>query len=206
MWSDREWLLLRGPAPQNALSIDIVAYQFGFHIRNPGKDDKLGTYDQAWIQKGTNDFGVKEDDPAYADDYASENQLTLPVNRPVNVILRSEDVIHAFYVPEFRMYQDILPGRKIDWVWFTPEKIGHYALACNQLCGAGHYNMQAKIDVVSQEDYNKLVAEKSANAIEARKQKEPGPAASPAPSPAAAEVARSSPVPSPAAVVASVNR
>ena len=52
----------------------------------------------------------------------SENQLTIPVNRPVNVILRSQDVIHAFYVPEFRMYQDIVPGRIINWVWFTPEK------------------------------------------------------------------------------------
>ena len=111
----------------------------------------------------------------------SENQLTLPVNRPVNVILRSEDVIHAFYVPEFRMYQDIVPGRKIDWVWFTPEKTGHYALACNQLCGNGHYNMQAKIDVVSQEDYAKLVAEKSDNAIKAHQQKDQPPAASPAP-------------------------
>ena len=106
------------------------------------------------------------------DDYQTENQLTMPVNRPVNVILRSEDVIHAFYVPEFRMYQDILPGREIDWVWFTPEKVGHYALACNQLCGTGHYNMQAKIDVVSQEDYAKLVKEKSANALKAHERKQ----------------------------------
>ena len=164
LWSDREWLLLRSPAPKEALSIDLVAYQFGFHIRNPGSDDKLGSYDQAWIQKGTNDFGLdpKNDDPMALDDYTSENQLTLPVGRPVNIILRSEDVIHAFYVPEFRMYQDILPGRKIDWVWFTPEKVGHYALACNQLCGNGHYNMQAKIDVVSTEDYAKLVKPKRA--------------------------------------------
>ena len=185
LWSDREWLLLRGPAPKEALNVDIVAYQFGFHIRNPGQDDKLGKFAQEWIMKGTNDFGVDDKDPDNADDYASENQLTLPVNRPVHVSLRSQDVIHAFYVPEFRMYQDILPGRLIDWVWFTPEKVGHYALACNQLCGSGHYNMQAKIDVVSQEDYAKLAAEKSANALEARKKKEEAPAASPAPAPVA---------------------
>ena len=89
----------------------------------------------------------------------------------MNVVLRSQDVIHAFYVPEFRMYQDILPGRKIDWVWFTPEKVGHYALACNQLCGAGHYNMQAPIDVVSADDYDKLVSQKSAAAVNAWQQK-----------------------------------
>ena len=199
LWSDRVWLQLRGPAPKQALSLDIVAYQFGFHIRNPGKDDKLGKYDQLWIEKGTNDFGVDPKDPDNRDDYASENQMTIPVNRPVNVILRSEDVIHAFYVPEFRMYQDIVPGRKIDWVWFTPEKIGHYALACNQLCGNGHYNMQAKIDVVSQEDYDKLVQEKSNNAVKTHEDQEKGSSA-PAPTPAAADAA--APVP----VVAAVTR
>ena len=203
LWSDRVWLQLRGPAPKNALSIDIVAYQFGFHIRNPGEDDHLGNYDQNWIRKGTNDFGVDSKDPANADDYVSENQLTLPVGRPANIILRSEDVIHAFYVPEFRMYQDILPGRKIDWVWFTPEKTGHYALACNQLCGNGHYNMQAKIDVVSQEDYAKLVHEKSTSAIEARKRKDQESAASPAPAPVAEVPA---PAAEPAPAVAVVNR
>lgn len=197
LWSDREWLLLRGPAPKEALNIDIVAYQFGFHVRNPGKDDKLGKFDQLWMTKGTNDFGVDNNDPDNQDDYATEGQLTLPVNRPVHVSLRSEDVIHAFYVPEFRMYQDILPGRLIDWVWFTPEKVGHYALACNQLCGGGHYNMQAKIDVVSQEDYAKLAAEKSANALEARKAKDQPPAAAPSPVPVA-----DAPAPVPAPIVA----
>ena len=198
LWSDREWLQLRSKAPPESLSIDLVAYQFGFHIRNPGKDGKLAKYDQLWIEKGTNDFGVDPTvhDPAGDDDYVSENQITLPVNRPVNVILRSEDVIHAFYIPEFRMYQDILPGRKIDWVWFTPEKIGHYALACNQLCGSGHYNMQAKVDVVSEDDYARLVKEKSDNAIEARKPKDQPPAPPVATAPA----------PSPAPVVAALNR
>ncbi len=161
--SDKLWFELRGAAPKNALSLDIVAYQFGFHVRNPGSDDTLAKYDQLWMEKGTNNFGVnpKEEDPSGRDDYQSENLLTLPVNRPVNVLLRSQDVIHAFYVPEFRMYQDIVPGRLISWVWFTPEKTGHYALACNQLCGSGHYNMQAKVDVVSQEEYDALVKKSS---------------------------------------------
>jgi len=172
-YSDKLWFQLRSAAPKEALTLDIVAYQFGFHIRNPGKDDKLGAYAQEWMAKGDNNFGTDptQDDPMGHDDYQSENQLTLPVNRPVNVVLRSQDVIHAFYVPEFRMYQDIVPGRKIDWVWFTPEKVGHYALACNQLCGAGHYNMQAAIDVVSADDYDKLITEKSAAAVNAWQQK-----------------------------------
>ena len=170
VYSDKLWFQLRGAAPKEALSVDIVAYQFGFHVRNPGSDDKLGAYDQLWMVKGDDNFGTTNPDksvvdPALRDDYQSENLLTLPVNRPVNVILRSQDVIHAFYVPEFRMYQDIVPGSTISWVWFTPEKVGHYALACNQLCGAGHYNMQAGIDVLSQEDYAAFVKKSSRAAI-----------------------------------------
>ena len=191
VYSDKLWLQLRAAAPKEALTLDIVAYQFGFHVRNPGHDDKLGSYALEWMQKGDNNFGTdpSKDDPNGHDDYQSENQLTLPVNRPINVILRSQDVIHAFYVPEFRMYQDIVPGRIINWVWFTPEKIGHYALACNQLCGAGHYNMQAKIDVVSQDDYDKLTTEKSTAAVNAWQAKHPAPPATAATAPDVAPVA-----------------
>ena len=180
--SDKMWFELRGPAPKDSLTLDLVAYQFGFHIRNPGVDGKLGESKIDWMEMGTNNFGLnlKNPDPASADDFQTENQITLPVNRPVNIILRSQDVIHAFYVPEFRMYQDIVPGMTINWVWFVPEKEGHYALACNQLCGSGHYNMQAAVDVVSQKEYDKLVKEKSAAAIKAH--------AAP-PAPAAAETA-----------------
>ena len=167
VYSDKLWFQLRAAAPKDSLKIDLVAYQFGFHIRNSGIDNQLGAYDQNWMQKGDNNFGLDpiHDDPAGRDDYQTENQITLPVNRPVNFILRSQDVIHAFYVPEFRMYQDIVPGVTINWVSLTPDKIGHYALACNQLCGSGHYNMQAAIDVVSQEDYHKLVHDRSKAAI-----------------------------------------
>ncbi len=181
--SDKMWFELRGPAPKDSLVLDLVAYQFGFHIRNPGADGKLGESRQEWMEMGTNNFGLnlKNPDPASADDFQTENQITLPVNRPVNIVLRSQDVIHAFYVPEFRMYQDIVPGMTINWVWFVPEKEGHYALACNQLCGSGHYNMQAAVDVVSQKEYDKLVKEKSAAAIKAH--------AAPTPAPATAEVA-----------------
>ena len=180
VYSDKLWLEIRGKAPANSLHVDIVAYQFGFHIRNPGIDDKLGESNIAWMAMGSNNFGLnpdpREHDPASDDDFQADNQLTLPVGRPVNVTLRSQDVIHAFYVPEFRMYQDIVPGMTINWVWFVPEKVGHYALACNQLCGSGHYNMQAAIDVVSQEDYAKFVKEKSGAALKAHREKAAAPA------------------------------
>jgi cytochrome c oxidase subunit 2 len=75
-------------------------------------------------------------------------------------LLRSRDVIHSFYVPEFRIYQDAVPGRTIGWIWFKTLRSGNFQLACSQLCGKGHYNMKAPIRVVSQEEYDKWYAEK----------------------------------------------
>jgi cytochrome c oxidase subunit 2 len=172
MFSNKLWWQLRSAPPAGTLKFDIVAYQFGFHIRNPGQDGKLGAYDIKAMKKGDNNFGQDASDPASLDDYQSEGQLTIPVGQPVQVVLRSQDVIHAFYVPEFRMFQDMVPGRTIEWVWFKTDQTGHFALACNQLCGSGHYNMQAKIDVVSQADYDKLVKEKSEAAIKENQAKQ----------------------------------
>ena len=171
IFSNRLWLELRENTPKDALKIDIVAYQFGFHIRNPGMDKTLGKYNLALLKKGENNFGQVLDDPNGFDDYQTENQFTIPVNTPINVILRSQDVIHAFYIPEFRVYQDMVPGHEIDWMSFVADQTGHFAIACNQLCGPGHYNMQAKVDVVSKEDYAKLVAEKSQAALKTHEDK-----------------------------------
>ena len=74
------------------------------------------------------------------------------------MLLHSRDVIHAFYVPEFRLYQDCIPGRTIGWVWFQATQTGDFQLACNQLCGTGHYNMKAPIHVVSEEEFNKWLS------------------------------------------------
>lgn len=163
-YSNHLWKELRSAAPSDSVRIDIVAHQYGWFIRNPGADAKLGDYNQTLLSK-ENTFGTVEGDEAGKDDYSS-GELTIPVNRPVNVILRSQDVIHAFYVPEFRMYQDAVPGRKIDWVWFKCDRMGQFELACNQLCGSGHYNMKATINVVSEADYEKTVREKSKAALE----------------------------------------
>ncbi len=164
-YSNHLWKELRSPAPADSLRIDIVAKQYGWSFRNPGMDGKLGAFDQKLLSL-ENSFGLVDGDPdgAGKDDYTS-GELIVPVHRPINVVLRSQDVIHSFYVPEFRMYQDAVPGRQIEWVWFICDRIGNYQLACNQLCGSGHYNMKAGIKVVSQEDYDKLVKEKSKAAL-----------------------------------------
>lgn len=163
-YSNHLWKELRSAAPSDAIRVDIVAHQYGWFIRNPGVDGKLGAFDQKLLSK-ENTFGTVEGDADGSDDYSS-GELTIPVGRAINVVLRSQDVIHAFYVPEFRMYQDAVPGRKIDWVWFKCDRMGQYELACSQLCGSGHYNMKARINVVSAENYDKTVREKSKTALD----------------------------------------
>lgn len=153
------WDVLHSTPPANSLQVGVAAYQFGFSFQYPGADGKLGTA-QASFVSNDNMFGNDPDDPDAKDNFTS-SVFEIPVNRPVHIRLDSKDVIHAFYVPQFRVYQDIVPGRMIDWVWFTPTKIGSYQLACNQLCGSGHYNMKAQIEVVSEADFEKWYQEKA---------------------------------------------
>jgi len=147
------WDVLHSTPPSDAMQVAVTAYQFGFSMQYPGADGKLGRTDVKLISND-NLFGDDQSDPETKDNFTS-TVLELPVNRPVHIRLNSKDVIHAFYIPEFRIYQDAVPGRTIDWVWFTPTKIGSYQLACSQLCGSGHYNMKAQVEVVSQRDFDK---------------------------------------------------
>jgi len=153
------WNVIHSEPPQDALELNVTAYQFGFSFQYPGADGNLGRSDVKLLGND-NTFANDPNDPRTKDNFQS-GVLELPVDKPVRLRLNSKDVIHSFYIPEFRIYQDIVPGRTIDWVWFVPTKVGNYQLACNQLCGAGHYNMKAQIRVVSQEDFDKWYKEKS---------------------------------------------
>ena len=144
------------------MTVDIVGYQFAWDIRYGGADGKLGDSDVKRISL-ENKFGLDPEDPAAKDDFNS-TELVIPVGKPVHVLLRSRDVIHSFYVPEFRLYQDAVPGRTIKWIWFQATRTGEFELACSQLCGTGHFNMKAKIRIVSQEEYDKWLAGKVAGA------------------------------------------
>jgi len=80
------------------------------------------------------------------------NELHIPVNRPVKLIMTSEDVIHSFYVPAFRTKQDVLPGRYTT-EWFQPSAPGRYHLFCAEYCGTKHTGMIGWIDVMEPADY-----------------------------------------------------
>jgi cytochrome c oxidase subunit 2 len=157
------WNVIHATPPNDALEVAVTGYQFGFSMQYPGRDGHLGHSDVNLISND-NPFGNDPNDPATKDNFQS-GTLELPVNRPIRIRLNSRDVIHGFYIPEFRIYQDAVPGRTIDWVWFVPTKVGSYQLACSQLCGQGHYNMKAPIEVVSQADFDKWNKEKSDAAV-----------------------------------------
>jgi cytochrome c oxidase subunit 2 len=166
IYSNRVWAELHSDPPPDALQINVSAFQFGWDFRYPGADGKLGAVTIGKISN-ENKFGVEESDQASKDDFSS-TELVIPFGKPIHIILNSRDVIHSFYVPFFRLYQDAVPGRTISWVWFQVERPGNFELACSQLCGTGHYNMKAPIRVVSQEEYDKWYAGKVKSAASAR--------------------------------------
>ena len=85
-------------------------------------------------------------------------EIHVPVNRPVALNMTAGDVIHAFWLPEFRIKQDVIPGRETNLV-FTPNKVGQYPVVCAELCGAYHGGMKTQLYVESEEDYQKWIQE-----------------------------------------------
>jgi cytochrome c oxidase subunit 2 len=133
-------------APHDAMVVDVVGKQWQWHFRFPDENGKLGATNVRLIS-GTNPFGLDPDDPA-----AHENVLVpgsevhLPINKPIKMLLRSDDVLHDFYVPQFRGRMNIVPGM-VTTFWFTPTRAGRYEIMCAQLCGVGHYNMRGVVVV-----------------------------------------------------------
>jgi cytochrome c oxidase subunit II len=95
-------------------------------------------------------------------------ELHLPVNRQVLLKMESADVIHSFWVPEFRVKQDVVPGRVTEYR-ITPTLIGNYKVRCSELCGAGHAFMEGAVIVDSQADYTAWISGQAAIAAEAAK-------------------------------------
>jgi cytochrome c oxidase subunit 2 len=126
--SNHYWVEIKGrnSVPANAYPIGVHAKQFEWQMTYSGPDGKS--------------FTVR-------------NQLHVPVGRPIVVQLSAEDVIHSFYVPQFRVRQDVVPGMDIK-AWFQATVPGTYELGCSQLCGLGHYRMRAQVYVHTQEAYD----------------------------------------------------
>ena len=132
--------------PGDAMVLEVVGQQWQWGFRFPGQGGQLGTSDARFVT-AANPLGVNPDDPRGQDDIIiAGNEVHLPLNRPVKVLLRSKDVLHDFYVPPFRARMNMVPGMVTSF-WFTPTKAGTYEILCAQLCGVGHYNMRGKVVV-----------------------------------------------------------
>lgn len=141
-----------GPAP-GALEVEVTGVQFQWNFRYPGPDGKFGRIVTKDIDASVgNPLGVDPNDPEGKENIVMPD-LYLPVNRPIELMLRSQDVIHSFFVRELRVKQDAVPGLVIP-IHFEIDKTGDYEITCNQLCGLGHYHMHAMLHVMSQADFD----------------------------------------------------
>ena len=103
----------------------------------PGPDNELGT----------------------EDDLELENELYVPEDKLVQILLTSKDVIHSFFIPNLRQKQDAVPGRTIDTLKFQATEPGRYEIPCAELCGFGHAEMRGYLIVKTQEEYDAWVKE-----------------------------------------------
>ncbi len=151
------WDRVNAPAPDDAVTVMAVGAQFQWDFHYPGADGRFGRFDPQ-LYAIDNQVGLDHADPAAADDWVLTNQLVLPVDRPARILLRSKDVQHAFFLPNFRVKRDLVPGMTTE-VWFTPIQTGSYEVACAELCGLGHYRMRAFLEVMGEGDYQAWLAE-----------------------------------------------
>ncbi|MGO4838540.1 cytochrome c oxidase subunit II, partial [Rhizobiaceae sp. 2RAB30] len=108
-----------------------------------------------------NPLGVDPSDPNGQDDVIVEAaDLHLPIGKPIHVLLRSIDVLHDFYVPEFRARMDMVPG-SVTYFWFTPTRTGTFDVLCAELCGTGHTYMRGAVTVDTQENYQAWLQQQS---------------------------------------------
>jgi cytochrome c oxidase subunit 2 len=138
--------------PKGASEVEVVGQQWQWTFRLPGQDGRLGTSDTRNVSSD-NPLGLNRSDPNGQDDVVIEGgELHLPLGKPVKVLLRSIDVVHDFYVPEFRAKMDLMPGL-VTYFWITPIRTGTFEILCAGFCGVGHPQMRGKVVVEEESDY-----------------------------------------------------
>ena len=134
--SQQVWSQVKGTPPPADLEIEITGEQFAWNVRYAGADGALNT----------------------PDDVTTINQLHLPVHRTVLFHIKSKDVIHSFFVPQFRMKLDAVPGLT-GRMWVAATTPGNFEIACAELCGLGHYRMRGYLVIESDADFRTWLAQ-----------------------------------------------
>jgi cytochrome c oxidase subunit 2 len=138
--------------PGDAAQVEVVGQQWQWSYRLPGKDGRLGATDVKYVT-ADNPLGLNPYDPRGQDDVIIVgDNLHFELGKPVKVLLRSLDVLHDFYVPEFRAKMDMIPG-SVTYYWFTPTRTGDFEVLCAELCSVGHPNMRGGVVVEAKADY-----------------------------------------------------
>ena len=115
--------------------VEVTGRQFEWRLRYAGKDGEIGT----------------------PDDLYSVNDLHIPVDEEIVIAIKSEDVLHSFFLPNLRIKQDVVPGMK-QFVWFRANQTGAFDVVCAELCGWGHYKMRGRLTVESREKFDAWLA------------------------------------------------
>jgi cytochrome c oxidase subunit 2 len=147
------WAAQRYTGPDlSAMQVEVTGMQFAWYFRYPGPDAAFGNTKLSLASAAEgNPLGLDPTDPHAHDDIVT-SQLVLPANREVDLTLRSQDVIHGFAIPEMRLKQNAIPGQTVH-IHFTPQTPGDYAILCTQVCGLGHYRMNATLRVLPPADF-----------------------------------------------------
>ncbi len=170
------WAVSREQAgARNAVRVEVTGVQFAWYFRYPGDDRVYGKLVPKLVNAPAgNPLGLDPNDPHSRDDIVSPI-LILPAGRPVDLRLRSQDVIHGFFIPGMRLKQDAIPGM-IGHLQFTPEVPGVYPILCTQVCGLGHGRMQAELRVVTESRFRSWLASRERMALATAADDEPSPA------------------------------
>lgn len=131
-YKDMREVIYNHPKSEESLRVQIMPQQWAWNIRYAGQDNQFNT----------------------ADDIVTLNELRVPVNKPIDVQLRSKDVIHSFFLPHFRMKQDANPG-SVTKTWFQATKTGDFEIVCAELCGYAHYQMRGALKVLEPQEFEK---------------------------------------------------
>lgn len=143
--------------PEGAAEVEVVGQQWHWSYRFPGADGRLGRSDIGLVGPA-NPFGIDPADPNGRDDVLiARPELRLPVGKPIKLLLRSNDVLHNFTVPQFRVKMDMIPGM-VTYMWLTPTRTGEFDALCEELCGMAHWAMRGRVIVEEQETFDAWLA------------------------------------------------
>ena len=135
--------------------LGLYAWGADLYLREhhpPAKAQDIYVVGKQWMWKVEHQGGQRE-----------INALHVALNQPVRLVMTSQDVIHGFFVPAFRLKQDVVPGRYVT-LWFDPDRVGSYALYCSQFCGTEHAEMGGAVTVMAPGDFQKWLAANASDA------------------------------------------